>query len=285
MFNQMSVNPAYAGSKEALSVAVLHRNQWTSMPGAPLTNTFFAHGPLASKHIGLGVTMTQESIGPKKWFSAYGNFAYRFRLGKGKVSLGLSGGMVNYNFNWNAIEFQDQNDIVYQQLALTNTRTRIGVNTGAYYYDQSFYVGVSVSNINQPYLFKYDYKDTSGVNQTAYVFRVSPHSFLTIGKGWKINESLVFNPAIVVRHSAGQINGDLNLNFLLKNRLWLGASLRSKYGYMGLLQFMVNDKFKIGYCYDAGINKIGIAGRATHEIMLNYNFSISKSKMISPRYL
>jgi hypothetical protein len=48
---------------------------------------------------------------------------------------------------------------------------------------------------------------------------------------------------------------------------------------------MVNDKFKIGYCYDAGINKIGIAGRATHEIMLNYNFSISKSKMISPRYL
>ena len=285
MFNQMSVNPAYAGSKEALSVAVLHRNQWTSIPGAPVTNTFFAHGPLASKHIGLGLTMTQESIGPKKWFSAYGNFAYRFRLGRGKLSLGLAAGMVNYNFNWNAIEFQDPNDAVYQQLATTNVRTKIGVNTGAYYYDQSFYAGVAISNVNQPFLFKYEYTDTAGVKQTSYLFKVKPHGFFTIGKGWKLGESLVFNPAVVLRYTTGQVNADINLNFLIKSRVWLGASLRTQYGYMGLVQFLVNDKFRIGYCYDAGMNRIGTAGRATHELILNYNFSISKSKMISPRYL
>jgi hypothetical protein len=78
---------------------------------------------------------------------------------------------------------------------------------------------------------------------------------------------------------------DVNCNFLLKNRIWLGISLRSGYGIVGLVQVYVTDKFKIGYAYDQGLNKIGVAGQSSHEVVLSYNFNAFKSKILSPRYL
>ena len=37
MFNMMSANPAYAGSRGALGLNFFSRNQWTDIPGAPNT--------------------------------------------------------------------------------------------------------------------------------------------------------------------------------------------------------------------------------------------------------
>ncbi len=78
---------------------------------------------------------------------------------------------------------------------------------------------------------------------------------------------------------------DLNAFFLIKNRLWLGLSLRSRYGAVLLTQYYISDRFKVGYSYDIGLNRIGRVGGASHEFMLGYDFNILKSKMISPRYL
>ena len=78
---------------------------------------------------------------------------------------------------------------------------------------------------------------------------------------------------------------DLNLNFLLMNRVWLGLSGRSGYGFVALIQVYVTDKFKVGYAYDQGVNKIGIAGQSSHEVMLSYDFNVFKTKTLSPRYL
>jgi len=38
MFNGLFVNPAYAGSHPYASASILHREQWTGMPGAPSTS-------------------------------------------------------------------------------------------------------------------------------------------------------------------------------------------------------------------------------------------------------
>ena len=35
MYNTLSVNPGYAGSREALTITGLHRSQWTNFKGAP----------------------------------------------------------------------------------------------------------------------------------------------------------------------------------------------------------------------------------------------------------
>jgi len=36
MWNEMFINPAYAGSREEASLVVLHRQQWVGIDGAPV---------------------------------------------------------------------------------------------------------------------------------------------------------------------------------------------------------------------------------------------------------
>ena len=53
MYNMNVVNPAYAGSRETLSIGLLGRRQWTGLNGAPETFTASLHAPIA-KSVGLG---------------------------------------------------------------------------------------------------------------------------------------------------------------------------------------------------------------------------------------
>lgn len=98
---------------------------------------------------------------------------------------------------------------------------------------------------------------------------------------------MLFNPSVMIKAIQGGVapSVDINANFLLKNRVWLGISGRSGYGFVALIQVYVSNQFKVGYAYDQGLNRIGIQGQSTHELMLSYDFSIFKAKMLSPRYL
>ena len=46
MYNTVSVNPGYAGSRGHLSIAALYRNQWVGLDGAPETQPLNLHTPL-----------------------------------------------------------------------------------------------------------------------------------------------------------------------------------------------------------------------------------------------
>ena len=39
MFDQLRINPAYAGAHVQLSATAVHRNQWVNFPGAPKTSS------------------------------------------------------------------------------------------------------------------------------------------------------------------------------------------------------------------------------------------------------
>ena len=171
------------------------------------------------------------------------------------------------------------------------SRSRFDAGGGFYYYNPSFYIGGSVTHINSPNL----YSGTTAVpnggvgtipSNSNLFFSLKPHSFLYIGKGFLINQNLVINPSVIFKNdNSAAATMDLNCNFLIKQKFWLGLSLRYGYGLVTLFQYNVGDNFKVGYSYDLGLNKVGIAGKGSHEIMLGYNFGIYKSKMVSPRYL
>ena len=284
MFNQLAINPAYAGSKEAISTVIDLRKQWVAMPGAPQTGSISMHGQLLNS-LGIGGHLITENIGPTNWTAAYADFAYRFKLKKGRLSFGLSGGLVNYNINVSKLNYQDAGEPL---LNYTGPRTKFDVSAGFYYYNQSFYIGGSTTHLNSPNL--YNNTSTVSINNVpknvTLFFSLQPHNFLYLGKGFKISDNLIFNPSIMAKSIQGnQASVDLNANFLLSNRVWLGISLRSGYGVVGLFQIYVTDKFKVGYAYDQGLNKIGVQGQSSHEITLMYDFNVFKNKMLSPRYL
>ena len=82
MYNTLVVNPGYAGSRDALTVTALHRSQWVSFAGAPKTQTITMHAPLRSQHLGVGLSVLNDKIGPGNNTSIIADFAYRMNLSK-----------------------------------------------------------------------------------------------------------------------------------------------------------------------------------------------------------
>src|SRR6187549_1166625 len=82
MFNEMFINPAYAGSRDQISATLSYRNQWVGLQGAPKTQSASVHGPLMDKKMGVGLTMMNETIGVTRQFTVSGNYAYRIGIGE-----------------------------------------------------------------------------------------------------------------------------------------------------------------------------------------------------------
>lgn len=277
MFNPLMINPAYAGSRENLSFALFVRDQWTGFPGAPKTQTLSVHSPLKNKKMGLGLNIVGDQIGPKKSTAILGTYAYRIKLGKGKLSFGLRGGLVKYDINWAEVDFKDQTD--NYAMNGVDSKTLPTFDFGMYYYGKSFYAGLSVNHLNEPV---YGIKsDSSGSDQAM----LRKHSFLTVGKAFILSENVVFKPSFLIKTVEGAPGSlDVNASFLINKTLWLGASLRSGSGIAFIFEYNITDKFRAGYAYDLTMNKLKYHSQGSHEIFIGYDFNIFQTKTLSPRY-
>ena len=80
MYNTISVNPAYAGSRDALSIVGLNRNQWAGFDGGPQTQTLSIHSPLRNEKIGLGLSLLNDKSGYENFTYIYGDFSYTIKI-------------------------------------------------------------------------------------------------------------------------------------------------------------------------------------------------------------
>ena len=92
MYNTVSVNPAYTGSRGHLSVAALHRSQWVGLDGAPVTQTINLHSPVGYSGVGLGTSIVNDKIGPTSETYFDIDFSYTVQTSDvGRLSFGLKG--------------------------------------------------------------------------------------------------------------------------------------------------------------------------------------------------
>lgn len=277
MFNQLSINPAYAGSRDVLSTAIILRNQWTGISGAPKTSTINVHGPLKKKKVGLGLQLVSDQIGPKTSNGILGTYAYHLPAGNGRLAMGLRGGVYAYTYDWGMIDYKDKADVYNSATRETNHVPTI--DAGVYYHTRTWYAGLSTNHLLRSRLTAYE-------NLTGRSAELKTHLFLTGSKAFQVSENFVFNPSVMVKYAQNAPVGiDLNLNALIDEVVWAGLSIRQGYGFVLMGQYIVNDKLKLGYAFDAGLNRIGVAGKLSHELLLQYDFNIYKSKTLSPRYL
>ena len=277
MFNQLAINPAYAGSKEAISAATFLRTQWTGVSGAPKTETVTIHGPFARKKVGLGAAMIADQIGPTKSIGFMGSYAYRIKIKNGKLSFGLRAGIYNYTFNWDDITYKDQADVYNSHT--TTSKVVPTADAGIYYYSRTEYIGFSATHL-------YNGRLTTVSNVSGDDVRFSRHYFLTAGKAWALSENFIFNPSICVKGAKGSpYTLDANLSLNIDKKLWVGVSGRSSKDMVVYMQVNLTEKLKLGYAFDFGFSKIAKFGGGTHELVLSYDFNLIKSKILSPRHL
>ncbi len=281
MFNEMYINPAYAGSKEAMAVNLTHRQQWVNFPGRPITSAFTLHGPLSNNKMGLGISVLNEQIGKLSRNLVYVNYAYRIKTGeKGHLAFGLMGGIHNQINKLSELKPSETGDIQVSQ----NTPSLITPNFGAgiYYSTKKFYAGISIPRmVDDSYLF------TQAGNITTST-KIKPnklHYYFTIGKVFEINDGLLIKPQAMVKAvQNAPVQYDLNVNFLIQNKIWTGISYRSGSDISALIGIQVNPQFLINYSYDYALTKVQKYSQGSHEITLGYLFNYKQSKVVTPRY-
>jgi type IX secretion system PorP/SprF family membrane protein len=145
--NGLVINPAYAGTRGALSANLSYRKQWARIVGAPQFQNLSLHSPVNKKEkVALGLVAEYNTYGVTKDVGIYGFYAYSVRLGSGKLSMGVKGGVDLSNTNYNNLEFPDGNPADPLLTGNTNyTLPNFGV--GFYYYTDKYFAGLSVPSI------------------------------------------------------------------------------------------------------------------------------------------
>ncbi len=273
MYNMNVLNPAYAGSKESLSITALYRNQWTGLEGNPVTFTFSAHAPI-SKKIGLGLSAIKDELGPVSETNVFADFSYTIQVAKSlKLAFGLKAGATFHDIGLSSLELQDPNDPFFSE-DINKTYPNIGA--GAFLYSEKFYLGLSVPN-----MLKSVHLDENGIKYGSE----TNHYFATAGYVFQISEIFKLKPSFMVKSAFdAPVSYDANLNALFYDRFELGASYRLDDSFSGLIGFQITPNIRAGYAYDHVISDLKAVGPSSHEVILTFDIHFSKPHAISPRF-
>jgi type IX secretion system PorP/SprF family membrane protein len=281
MYNTLVINPGYAGSRDALTITALHRSQWVDYKGAPVVQTLTMHSPLRNEHLGIGLSISNDKIGPTNNTSAVVDFAYIMKLTKkSKLALGISAGADMFKANLGSVLLDQQSDPSFQN----NVNNRITPNFGfgAYYSRDRFYAGLSIPKIIQ--------NNYSDLNQTAgnvLAGQEQRHYFFIAGAMIKMSDVLEFKPTTLVKATAGSpLQADVTASFLIASKVLLGAMYRTGDAVGLLVGLDITQQFHVGYSYDYSYGLKNFKyHQGSHEIMLRYDFIFSSKKQIhTPRY-
>ncbi|MEI6753682.1 MAG: type IX secretion system membrane protein PorP/SprF [Paludibacter sp.] len=280
MDNTLVVNPAYAGSRDALTVTAINRAQWVDFKGSPLTQSITMHAPLLNEHIGLGFSLMNDKIGPSNNTSVVFDYAFIMNLSsKSKLALGLSAGVNIFQADLSLLQLDVQNDPVF--LNNINNHVTPNVGFGAYYSTERFYAGFSIPN-----LFENSYSEILQPNGFTLIGKEQRHYFLIAGSMIKLTENIEFKPTTYLKiTSAAPIEADLTASFVIQKRFLVGAMVRTGDALGALVGFDVTDQFHIGYSFDwsYGLQTFRY-NQGSHEIVLRYDFIFLNRKQIhSPR--
>jgi type IX secretion system PorP/SprF family membrane protein len=264
MFNGLLLNPAYAGSNDALNLTALYRKQWLGLDGSPTTITFSGHMPLKNKKINLGALIMSDKFGVSEHNRLNAVYAYRIRLLKGEFSFGLAAGIDVYKANWDQVKTTQLRDPSFTVNADKKILPQAGC--GIYYYRPRFYIGVSIPSMFENEFNKYQ----TSIFNTGFVADVS--------ENFKIKSAVLLK---YVLNSPVDIN--LSSTFYWKNILGLGLGYTINGICMAYMDLRVNDQLRVGYSYDYIFNELKNYSTGSHEIMLRYLFQY-KIKVSSARY-
>lgn len=275
MFNTLMYNPAYAGTRDAVSATAIHREQWVNFDGAPQTSTLHIHAPFREKY-GLGLALQRDKWGVHEWGEVQGIYSYKFYVNpRQKISLGLSASLLYQVSNYTEVGLTETTDPVFGQNE-NNFLPNFGF--GIFYYSNKHYLGFSVPRlIDNNYL---TVLDTDGSQ-----FR---HFYVAGGLVLPLNESgsLKLKPAALLK-SVGQsapIQLDFDLQLFINDAFWVGGSYRTGDSFDFLAGFYVGRNLRVGYAYDLITTEIQNHTSGTHEIMVGVDFRNNTQKIITPRH-
>lgn len=284
MFNTMSVNPAYAGSRGQLSIAALYRSQWVGLDGAPKSQTLNLHSPIRNSQLGYGISIVNDEIGDgvvqETYFDAVLSYTIDVSL-EGKLSFGLKAGGNLLN-----LDFQGLRNFDVEPVSADNIENRFSPNVGVgiYYHTNSFYAGLSAPNLLQTDHFDNTQRDANSVQ---FLSKERINFYLITGYVFDIGGNTKFKPALLTKVVGGApLQVDFSGSFLFNDKFSIGAAYRWDAAVSAMFGFQISEQLMLGLAYDRETTDLGGTqfNDGSFEVFLRFELVKSFKQLVSPRF-
>jgi len=266
--NLLVVNPGFAGSRADGKIMLVSRDQWVSVPGAPVTRSLSYNTPMKNKNIGIGFSVMNDKIGPQQQTGIYFDYAYFLKVSENyRMGMGLKGGVSFYRAALTELD-PIAPDPVFSKDIYRNFLPNLGV--GLYLYSDNTYFGVSIPKLIENRITSEDY-------ETEYVQKEKIHFYYVMGGQFKLAEDFDLKASSMIKLvKNAPVSADISAMAGFKERFWLGGMIRFGSAFGAIAQFQVTNKMIIGYSYELPVQRISNFSNGTHEIMFGYNLNIFK---------
>lgn len=269
-FNELVINPAYAGSHVQLSATVMYRNQWVNFPGAPRTFSASAHSSLIRNKIGIGALVNRDEIGSYSNTHTYLYYSYRLNFPRSTLAMGLQAGFNILGADYSSLNLQDVTDFGDSFANIVN-ELKPNFGTGVFYSKKNFFAGFSIPFIlNNEIAGSVERFLTNGIKEARYYF-IRSGIILPLDRTDKVK----INPSLLIRAQEGQaMSIDINSAFIFYDVFSAGISYRNIEGIVTFIDLKLSDRLHFGYSYDWTQSELNRFSNGTHEFMLNYRTPI-----------
>ena len=265
-------NPGYAGSNDKICLNAAHREQWVGFDGAPSTSFFSAEAPfsfLGADH-GAALSILNDGYGFYSDLGLMLSYAYRLDLGKGKLGIGINGGVLNKTIDpeWTDVEgiIDTQGDPVIPKSKESSMGFDIGF--GLFYRSENLFLGISTTHLNQPRI----------MYETASTY-VPRHYYVTAGYKLQLANPLIeLMPSFILKSDGRANQLMMNAHLRYNKRVWGGVSYRTGDAIVGLIGVELFNGVRVGYSYDFAVSKIHHYTSGSHELTVGYCFDLSMDK-------
>jgi type IX secretion system PorP/SprF family membrane protein len=255
--SQLNIDVAYA-----LSLAGFENNPKTMYASADMPFYFL------KMYHGAGLQLLNDQIGLFRHQRLQGQYAAKFKLFGGMMSVGVQAGLLSENFDGSKLDLADSNDPAF---ATTNVNgNTLDLGAGIYYLRGPLYAGVSVQHATAP---------TVSLGETNEI-KIDPTYYFTGGYNIKLrNPFLTIKSSVLARTDFVGFRADITgrlVYSLDKKMMYLGLG----YSPTNSVTLLVGGKVHgvmLGYSYEYYTGGISFIN-GSHELFIGYQMDINLVK-------
>lgn len=281
-YNKFILNPALTGIYKRPQLYLVHRNQWTGLPGNPTTSMLTIESALKNDKIGLGAMIYNDALGITNTMGGKFSYAYRLKLAQESyLSLGLGVGIARLGVRFDEAQVVDQGDLAIYNFNAINRVTFEGTG-GANFNWRKLNIGFAIPNLVNTKA-RFHRNDTLISSSSFFTYArhiaamASYELSLTRDGRNSLTPSVLFKRDIEKGKRPMQL--DVSLMYDYMKKYMAGVAYRTDYGVIAQVGVKLFDQFTVGYAYDFMMNKnwkgSNLVGY-THEIILGFEFAKDK---------
>jgi len=278
MFNRYLYNPAFAGSDDALNLALLHRSQYVSLANRAISSQAFNFSmPLSAIRSGIGIGVVNDLIGFQRATYLTLNYNYRQTFKWGKMGVGIGAGIIQTSLDGAKLRTPqgDYNGGINHDDNILPDNLAQGIapdlSFGLYFNNDKFYAAASLNHI------AISRAKLNGATVASSLF-FTQNLVVSGGYDFEINKRFSIMPSALVKTDFVKVQAELSATMTIYRNILTGISFRG-YNQKSVDALVLFFGFKIKgvqlvYSYDANLSYLTKFNTGSHEVSLSYRYPL-----------